>query len=424
MGWGKNAIDERAVRCWKTIHRATDEDLAALSGEDCGAARVAAEQLLLRVSLPVSMGGMGVRPVERIMHAAYLASALEALPELLRLRTHLQTAEGRAAHARDSLIFKEIQLLLEKLQTSGLSLALLNRRGRRAAERAAALTTTGQLAVPNDSAEPEPASAPPPPPPPPPPLISAPRPVFSPRSVARPAGTAAPTSSSSDILQKDTDDVWLAASSKAAQGVAAAAQPFVLAHKLQKHLTADVEEQVQEKLIASCHPMQATIMRELAHAPQSGAWLITLPSQSAYRLHNDQYLLAVRKRLGMLPDISLRNDSCVACHGRNLELPEFKLDPHHFEACIRHTGASVTDRHDGIVRVLGELARSVGASVRTDQPPLGEAVVTVIDPNTGEATRELQRSDKRGDLLVILGAKRFLVDVTVPRATAPSTMAV
>jgi len=33
------------------------------------------------------MGGMGVRPVQRIMYVAYLSSALEALPELLRLRT-------------------------------------------------------------------------------------------------------------------------------------------------------------------------------------------------------------------------------------------------------------------------------------------------------------------------------------------------
>jgi len=126
------------VRCWKTIHRLTDKDLAALAGEDCDNARVTAEQLLLRVSLPVSMGGMGIRPVERIMHAAYLASLLESLPELLRLRTHLQTAEGRAAHARVSVIFEEIRGLLEKLEVDGLSLAMANRRGRRAAEQATA----------------------------------------------------------------------------------------------------------------------------------------------------------------------------------------------------------------------------------------------------------------------------------------------
>ena len=107
---------------------------------------------------------------------------------------------------------------------------------------------------------------------------------------------------------KRIPDVWLAVSNKAAQGEAVAAHPFVLAHKLQKSPTADAEQQLQEQLIATCNSVQATIMRELAHVPQSGAWLLTLPSQRAYRLHNDQYLLAVRKRLGMLPDSSLLDD--------------------------------------------------------------------------------------------------------------------
>lgn len=51
---------------------------------------------------------------------------------------------------------------------------------------------------------------------------------------------------------------------------------------------------------------------------------------------------------------------------------EFKCDPHHAEACLQQTGSTVTERYNGVVRVVGQLARSVGASVRMDQPPLGE----------------------------------------------------
>jgi hypothetical protein len=177
-------FDERALRCWQTIHHLTDADLAALAGEGCGDARVTAEQLLLRVSLPVSMGGMGVRPVQRIMHAAYLASALEALPELLRLRAHLQTAEGRIEQVRDSSTYCEIARLLQKLQEDGLSHSMLNRRSRREAQRAVAAMTAAvdasSTAVPpasgaaapvaiNPSAAPPPVPPPAPPPPPPPP---------------------------------------------------------------------------------------------------------------------------------------------------------------------------------------------------------------------------------------------------------------
>jgi hypothetical protein len=38
------------------------------------------------------------------------------------------------------------------------------------------------------------------------------------------------------------------------------------------------------------------------------------------------------------------------------------------ESCgVGSSDVSVAERHNGIVRVLAELARSVGASVRTDQ---------------------------------------------------------
>ena len=64
---------------------------------------------------------MGVRPVERIMHAAYLASALEAIPELLRLRAHLQALEELGdARVRSSAVYQELAQLLQQLQAGDL----------------------------------------------------------------------------------------------------------------------------------------------------------------------------------------------------------------------------------------------------------------------------------------------------------------
>ena len=81
--------------------------------------------------------------------------------------------------------------------------------------------------------------------------------------------------------------------------------PFALATKLQHDMTAELEEQELAPLLADCQPFQRTIMAELIHAAASGAWLLALPTQSSYRLRNDEYELAVRKRLGMLPHNSL-----------------------------------------------------------------------------------------------------------------------
>ena len=216
--------------------------------------------------------------------------------------------------------------------------------------------------------------------------------------------------------------MWFAASIKASSGIEAAAQPFIVAQKLQRELTESIEKGIKDRLMAECRRVQRTIIGELSHAPQSGAWLLALPSQPAYRLRDEEYRMAVRKRLGMLPDAVLVDDRCLACHPRNLELPQLKVDPHHAEACLQQTGTTATQRHNMIVDELVTIGRSAGASVRTGQPVLGDAFVTTRDPTTGIVTREIQHSDKRGDLLITIGAKQLLVDVTVPRATAPTAL--
>jgi len=416
-------FDRRAQHCWMRIHRFTDEDLSALAGDEHGDARCTAEQLLQRIQLPVSCGGMGLRPVARIMHAAYYASSIESLPELLRLRPRLAATDEHGVHAaQSSFIYQELEHLHQHLAR----LTQPNRRARRAAQREAAqaaiaapvvaapAVATASLTDAADVAA-APAAAPAATVPPP---VPAPAPAMptSPSPRTRP-------SSSAPILQKDFDDIWRQACEEAElRKTAPAKEAFTVAKKLQHNTTEQIERLLAERLQEACAPFQRTILTELDHAAQSGAWLLALPTEPTHRLRDDEYALATRKRLGMLPHTSLRDDSCLACHGRNLHLPQLRADPHHAEACVQQTGASVTQRHNLLVHTLAELARSVGGSVRTDQPALGSALVQVTDATTGETREELQRSQLRGDLLVVHGAKRILVDVTVPRATAPTNL--
>jgi hypothetical protein len=74
-----------------------------------------------------------------------------------------------------------------------------------------------------------------------------------------------------------------------------------------------------------------------------------------------------------------------------------------------------------IVGTLAGLAKSVGAQVRTE-PDLGPALV---EEKALDGTSELRAepSSLRGDLLIIKGGERIIVDVTVPRSTAPSNRA-
>jgi hypothetical protein len=45
-----------------------------------------------------------------------------------------------------------------------------------------------------------------------------------------------------------------------------------------------------------------------------------------------------------------------------------------------------------------------------------------MDRKSHEVHWEEQHSARRGDLLIVLGAKKFLVDVTIPRSTAPTAL--
>ena len=149
-------------------------------------------------------------------------------------------------------------------------------------------------------------------------------------------------------------------------------------------------------------------------------WLCTVRYTATDRTRVDEQMqLAVRKRLGMLPAMTLATDSCLSCHGRNtVKEPRFIDDPDHFHACIGKTpaGSSVTTRHNRLVDVLGGLARSVGYTVIREPPFEDIAVIaSEVDPHTGESfeAETIQRDELRGDLLLIRGDERLLIDVTI-----------
>jgi len=209
-------------------------------------------------------------------------------------------------------------------------------------------------------------------------------------------------------------------------GVESLANKFMPAMLLQKDITAALEQQLHERMLTELGSYQQAIVSSLSAAPQSGAFLTVLPTERAYRLSDEQMRLAIRHRLGMLPALSLRADSCLSCHARNtVHQPEFVADPGHFEACIGRApaGASVTSRHHRIAGVLAGLARSVGYTV-VREPPFGSVVATssATDPDTGAPfdVDDVFIDDARGDLLLIRGDERLLVDVTVVRPTAPT----
>jgi len=403
-------FDRMALETLLEVLRLHEASLAALQldasesdveeQQGCSDARpsvVTKEQLLQRISLPLSAGGLGIRPVHRIRHAAYFSSLLQCLPEFLRLYPELQTlkrdendekpsspAPPRACFQHTEL-YAELEMCRLELLASGAG----NRRQRRQAQQQ-------QLTLEQCMRTPPPATVVPTPTSPPHADHATPRPA----SAAAAPAVAAPTKDSSPLpaLHKGTDETWQAASRcarESQQGL------FVLANKLQQRLTEGLELTLFEQCFASCGPYQQAILTSLRDTADCSAWLTVLPTEPAYRMRNEQFQLAVRHRLGLLPYDDLRDEVCLGCRARNAHIPTFLADPDHLHACVHETGASVTLRHHRVVSTLATLARSVGYVVRLEPSFAPHAAV----------------DDRRGDLLLLRHNSRLLVDVTVRRPT-------
>ena len=129
--------------------------------------------------------------------------------------------------------------------------------------------------------------------------------------------------------------------------------------------------------------------------PNGGAWISCSPSASRL-LSSNEFRLACRLRAG-LPLFDLP-PTCMC------GFSPMSFDPTHHLSCNKLSG-SRSFRHDSVVQVLMTWARRAGATV------------------THEPQHLFADSNRRADLLVVLGPHRFLVDVVITHPASPSYLA-
>jgi len=377
------SFDKHALSCAMTIFGQSERSLDALQESEDDeftfqnaprTSLVSREQLLQRMSLPISAGGLGLRPIHRTRHAAYFSALLSFLADFLRLYPHLQAdhkagpaslAAENAGHAYQSTeLHAELQACRAVLLAQGAG----NRRERRLVQ----------------------------------------------NSMERPLSdshipSSAPTKSSSTILalNKGIDAIWLAASECARESASAT---FVLANKLQHQLTVNLEDAMFTDLFSKCGKYQQSVLTSLSENSACSSWLTVLPTEPAYRMRDEQFCLAVRHRLGQLPYDDLIDSPCLSCRAKCVAIPYFRGDPDHFHSCICQTGVATTQRHHRLVNTLATLARSVGF-VANIEPPL-----------TSTSNSQQSGHHKRGDLKLIRHNLRLLVDVTVTRPSSTTAL--
>ena len=160
--------------------------------------------------------------------------------------------------------------------------------------------------------------------------------------------------------------------------------------QLQKSLTALAEQRIVASLGSSASKKYKTRLLS-CRGPNAGAWISCSPSASRL-LSPDEFRLACRLRVG-LPLIDLP-PYCM-CGSSLAE------DTTHHLSRNRMSG-SRTFRHDSVVQALMTWASRAGATV------------------THEPQHLFVSSNRRADILVVLGPLRFLVDVVITHPASPS----
>jgi hypothetical protein len=196
------------------------------------------------------------------------------------------------------------------------------------------------------------------------------------------------------------------------------------AAKLQHDLTRSLEATAWTNLYNTCGRYQQALLTSLSLNPATSAWLSAPPlsAEPGYRLSNEDYRLAIRHRLGQLPYDELRDEQCVACAGKNTRTPSLLVDPDHAHSCTLQEGASVRRRHDALKLTLAKLARSCGYLVEVE-PRFPTTLESRLDLSTGQLTRYVHKTLEHGDLLLIRGATRELIDTSVARPNTLTRMA-
>ena len=99
----------------------------------------------------------------------------------------------------------------------------------------------------------------------------------------------------------------------------------------------------------------------------STAWLTTCPTDRLTRLHNREFRIAFRTRMGLDP-LPLRNHNDRACDCDS----DLRRAPSHLFSCNQLIHSEINNRHDQVALAVTAKLRSYGAQVIPEPPMLSD----------------------------------------------------
>jgi len=203
---------------------------------------------------------------------------------------------------------------------------------------------------------------------------------------------------------------------------------FIPTPFLQRSLSAQLSKSQYQTLLNDLQGNDAALARLRSCSNSSASmWLTASPENENLMLRSDEFRLALRHRVGLPPTDHLPSPFCLcsATVGREGDLKE---DPQHFYSCILLMNNGARERHQRIVYALKEVCEAAGLEASTSvehlsaSPPLhpgaSASSASSLPPNGGKEAQHVVP-----DLMVFLGDKRYLLDISVTCPSAKSYMA-
>ena len=136
--------------------------------------------------------------------------------------------------------------------------------------------------------------------------------------------------------------------------------------------------------------------------PRASCWLSTPPKEPQRQLSHQQFAVAVRNRLNLLPLPRGLPDACIC---------SAKLDanthPSHLHWCKTVRSSGCTLRHNTVVNTVVALARAAG-------------LAPVVEPRALPKTSDKGEPPKRPDIMLYGTTDTLLVDVSLMHPLSPS----
>jgi hypothetical protein len=330
---------------------------------------MSAVQLQERMCMPIRSGGLGLRSFALISHSAYFSSLAAAMPDFTALFPECSDFTATRMHKQLESCRQHLLQQRADLQQAAPTPPRSPRKTSKRTDRVA-----------TDAAQPV---------------------------------NAAPAAAAPHILSTPLSSLWTEARSCAQRG--ASPSDFLQAEHLQRQLTHTLEDSICKAHFAAATRYQQTLLTSLTQTHGSSAFLTVLPVEPDYRMRSDDFRLAVRHRLGLVPFDCLLDEQCRVCTASS----SFAQDPDHFHACVKHRRTLVTARHSDLMSAVMSLARSVG--FYASREPNDHARPDELEFRKAEVS--IDEYNAHADILLLKHHLKLYVDVSVVRSTSPSKTA-